>query len=171
MSNSESKINFSRPERDFINEFLLFIVTKDPYVVSRILKDMNQTKKCGNAPKIALEILKIVRRKVVIKQLLNIPKDDLLAVLLDSDNKKLIELIRDLTNDFAKCKQEGGRRSPRRSRRSPRKKRQSPCYKNKVERVMGEFKRGKLRSSSGTKVKTRTQAIAIALNSADRKCR
>lgn len=37
--------------------------------------------------------------------------------------------------------------------------------RNKVKKVMGEFKRGKLRSGSksGPKVKARKQAIAIAL--------
>ena len=34
----------------------------------------------------------------------------------------------------------------------------------KVEKVMGEFKRGTLRSSSGKKVKSRKQAIAIGLS-------
>jgi hypothetical protein len=36
--------------------------------------------------------------------------------------------------------------------------------KNKVETVMSEFKAGKLKSSSGKKVKSRKQAIAIALS-------
>jgi uncharacterized protein DUF6496 len=38
----------------------------------------------------------------------------------------------------------------------------------KVERVMGEYKRGKLHSGSkhGPKVKTRKQAVAIALSEA-----
>lgn len=35
---------------------------------------------------------------------------------------------------------------------------------NKVEKVMGEFKTGKLQSSSGDKVTNRKQAIAIALS-------
>lgn len=34
----------------------------------------------------------------------------------------------------------------------------------KVAKVMSEYKRGKLRSSSGKKVKSRKQAIAIALS-------
>lgn len=37
---------------------------------------------------------------------------------------------------------------------------------DKVATVMGEFKRGKLRSGSGGKVTKRKQAIAIALNEA-----
>ena len=37
--------------------------------------------------------------------------------------------------------------------------------KKKVKKVMGEFKRKKLKSSSGKKVTKREQAIAIALNS------
>jgi thymidylate synthase len=37
--------------------------------------------------------------------------------------------------------------------------------KKKVKKVMGEFKRKKLKSSSGKKVTNRKQAIAIALNS------
>lgn len=36
--------------------------------------------------------------------------------------------------------------------------------KTKVEKVMGEFKRGTLKSSSGKKVKSRRQAVAIALS-------
>lgn len=36
----------------------------------------------------------------------------------------------------------------------------------KVAKVMGEYKRGKLKSSSGKKVKSRKQAIAIALSEA-----
>lgn len=35
--------------------------------------------------------------------------------------------------------------------------------KNKVEKVMSEFKAGELKSSSGKKVTSRKQALAIAL--------
>lgn len=35
---------------------------------------------------------------------------------------------------------------------------------DKVEKVMGEYKAGTLKSSSGDKVKSRDQAIAIALS-------
>ena len=38
----------------------------------------------------------------------------------------------------------------------------------KIEKVMGEFKDKKLKSSSGQKVKSRDQAIAIALSEAKR---
>lgn len=38
----------------------------------------------------------------------------------------------------------------------------------KVEKVMHEFKYGTLKSSSGAKVKSRKQAIAIALSEAKR---
>jgi hypothetical protein len=41
--------------------------------------------------------------------------------------------------------------------------------KDKIATVMGEYKRGTLRSSSGQKVKSRKQAIAIALSEAYRK--
>ena len=37
--------------------------------------------------------------------------------------------------------------------------------KKKIKKVMSEFKRNKLKSSSGKKVTKREQAIAIALNS------
>ena len=37
---------------------------------------------------------------------------------------------------------------------------------DKVKKVMGEFKRGTLKSSSGKKVTNRKQAIAIALSEA-----
>ena len=37
---------------------------------------------------------------------------------------------------------------------------------SKVEKVMGEFKRGTLRSGSGAKVKKRSQAVAIAMSEA-----
>ena len=43
--------------------------------------------------------------------------------------------------------------------------------KKKVKKVMGEYKKGKLKSSSGRKVKTKKQAIAIALSEAQRKRR
>lgn len=36
--------------------------------------------------------------------------------------------------------------------------------RNKVHKVMGEFKRGTLRSSSGEKVTNRDQAVAIAMS-------
>jgi len=44
----------------------------------------------------------------------------------------------------------------------------SPRVKAKVKKVMGEFKRGKLRSGSkkGPKVKDRKQAIEVALSQA-----
>jgi hypothetical protein len=38
----------------------------------------------------------------------------------------------------------------------------------KIGRVMGEFKEGKLKSSSGQKVKSRDQAVAIAMSEAGR---
>jgi len=38
----------------------------------------------------------------------------------------------------------------------------------KIKRVMREFKGGKLKSSSGAKVKSRKQAVAIALSEARR---
>jgi len=41
--------------------------------------------------------------------------------------------------------------------------------KRKVATVMGEYKRGTLRSGSGKKVRNRKQAIAIALSEAYRK--
>ena len=36
----------------------------------------------------------------------------------------------------------------------------------KVRKVMGEYKRGTLKSSSGSKVKSRRQAVAIAMSEA-----
>ena len=36
----------------------------------------------------------------------------------------------------------------------------------KIKKVMGQYKRGKLRSSSGGKVRKRKQAVAIALSEA-----
>lgn len=38
--------------------------------------------------------------------------------------------------------------------------------KPKVKKVMGEYKRGKLKSSSGRKVTSRKQAVAIAMSEA-----
>lgn len=38
--------------------------------------------------------------------------------------------------------------------------------KSKVEKVMREYKAGKLKSSSGDKVKSRDQAVAIAMSEA-----
>ena len=37
---------------------------------------------------------------------------------------------------------------------------------NKIGKVMGEYKKGKLKSSSGEKVKSRNQAVAIAMSEA-----
>jgi hypothetical protein len=36
----------------------------------------------------------------------------------------------------------------------------------KIGKVMGEYKKGKLKSSSGQKVKSRDQAVAIAMSEA-----
>lgn len=41
----------------------------------------------------------------------------------------------------------------------------------KVGKVMGEYKTGKLKSSSGQKVKSRDQALAIAMSEAGKKMR
>ncbi len=41
----------------------------------------------------------------------------------------------------------------------------------KVAKVMGEYKRGSLRSSSGSQVRSRDQAVAIAMSEARRKKR
>jgi hypothetical protein len=38
--------------------------------------------------------------------------------------------------------------------------------KSKIKKVMGEYKEGKLKSSSGAKVKSRKQAVAIAMSEA-----
>lgn len=43
---------------------------------------------------------------------------------------------------------------------------QTPSQQKKVSRVMHEFKQGDLKSSSGKKVKSRKQAIAIGLSEA-----
>lgn len=39
----------------------------------------------------------------------------------------------------------------------------------KIGKVMGEYKEGKLKSSSGQKVKSRDQAVAIAISEAAKK--
>lgn len=38
----------------------------------------------------------------------------------------------------------------------------------KIGKVMGEYKEGKLKSSSGQKVKSRDQAVAIAMSEANK---
>lgn len=43
----------------------------------------------------------------------------------------------------------------------------SKKQEKKVDKVMGEFKRGDLKSGSGAKVKDRDQAVAIALAEAN----
>ena len=43
---------------------------------------------------------------------------------------------------------------------------ETKAQKDKVERVMHEFKEGDLKSGSGAKVKSRKQAVAIALSEA-----
>jgi len=45
-------------------------------------------------------------------------------------------------------------------------KKRVPRYEDKVGKVMGEFKRGTLKSSSGDKVVSRDQAVAIAMSEA-----
>jgi len=40
----------------------------------------------------------------------------------------------------------------------------SPAQKNKVHKVMHEHKKGTLKSGSGKKVKSRRQAVAIAMS-------
>jgi hypothetical protein len=47
-------------------------------------------------------------------------------------------------------------------------KRKTSTGRRKVKKVMGEYKRKSLRSSSGKKVKKRKQAVAIALSEARR---
>jgi len=42
------------------------------------------------------------------------------------------------------------------------------AQEDKIRTVMGEYKRGSLKSSSGQKVKNRKQAIAIAMSEARR---
>ena len=39
----------------------------------------------------------------------------------------------------------------------------------KIGKVMGEYKEGKLKSSSGDKVKTRAKAVAIAMSEAKKR--
>lgn len=39
---------------------------------------------------------------------------------------------------------------------------------NKIKKVMGEYKKGKLKSSSGDEVQSKRQALAIALSEARR---
>ena len=45
------------------------------------------------------------------------------------------------------------------------------CKKNLMHRVVTEFASGKLKSSSGHKVTTRQQAIAIGLTASEKKCK
>jgi len=47
----------------------------------------------------------------------------------------------------------------------------SPKQQKKVQKVMHEYKTGKLRSGSGGKVTNRKQAVAIALSEARKKGR
>lgn len=44
---------------------------------------------------------------------------------------------------------------------------ETATQKRKVEKVMHEYKEGDLKSSSGDKVKSRKQAVAIAMSEAD----
>ena len=50
--------------------------------------------------------------------------------------------------------------------RKKRSKKATPKQKRKVAKVLGEAKEGKLKSSSGKKVTSRQQAVAIALSEA-----
>lgn len=46
------------------------------------------------------------------------------------------------------------------------KSKETPAQKNKIKKVMDEYKKGELKSSSGQKVTNEKQAIAIALSEA-----
>lgn len=58
------------------------------------------------------------------------------------------------------------RKTKPRSRARARTPKATPRQKAKVHTVMREFKKGKLKSSSGAKVTSRKQAVAIALSEA-----
>jgi hypothetical protein len=45
----------------------------------------------------------------------------------------------------------------------------TPAQKKKIEKVMNEFKKGKLKTSSGAKVTDPKQAVAIAYSEARKK--
>lgn len=53
-------------------------------------------------------------------------------------------------------------------RPSPKARQSKPPHPEKVEKVLHEFKAGTLRSSSGQKVTSKAQALAIALSEARR---
>jgi len=55
-----------------------------------------------------------------------------------------------------------------RRRRRARATRTDRIVERKMKKVVGEFKRGQLRSSSGTRVRSRRQAVAIGLSEARR---
>jgi hypothetical protein len=44
------------------------------------------------------------------------------------------------------------------------------CIKKKIEKVMHEFKEGSLKRRDGKTIKSRKEAVAIALNVAKKKC-
>lgn len=50
-------------------------------------------------------------------------------------------------------------------------KKQTKCVQNKMNKVMNEFKKMNLKSSSGKTVKNPKQAIAIGLNTARKSCK
>jgi|TARA_E500000305_G_scaffold106638_1_gene105534 hypothetical protein len=57
------------------------------------------------------------------------------------------------------------------SRAQQKKQTSSSPAKRKVKKVMGEYKKGKLKSSSGKKVTSKKQAVAIALSESRKKKR
>jgi len=57
------------------------------------------------------------------------------------------------------------------SRAQQKKQASSSPAKRKVKKVMGEYKKGKLKSSSGKKVTSKKQAVAIALSESRKKKR
>jgi hypothetical protein len=190
-------------QKDYINDFFVFLFKTDPLVVDRILTDLENENKCGKAPLLAKKFVKEMRKGDTIKKLAKVNKKDVFSTLLTASTPALLILITDLVKELASVKnkecrvsQKGGaKKTPkksgkRKSKKTPKKsgkrsakktpkksgKRKSkknsrtPCYRDKVAQVMGEFKRGKLKTSAGMKVKNRSQAIAIALSSADRNC-
>lgn len=176
--------------RDYINDFFVFLLKTKRETVYRILNELDQEGKCGKAPSLAKKIMEALRKPKVIKNLSKTNPKDLFTLLLTVDDPKLLKLITDFVNEIASAKtktcrlpQRGGFKSksmprkskskstPRKSKsKSARKSKQVECHRKKIATVMGEFKRGKLRSGSGKKVMNRSQAIAIALNVADKRC-
>lgn len=112
----------------------------------------------GDSNMLALEISKLLNidieiARIIVYEQTTYSKPFTMDVLKDIENKNIIVADSDkiVCDNLSNNYNEGG---------------QTPAQQEKIAKVMGEFKRGELNTSYGTKVTDDKQAIAIALSGA-----